>query len=170
MFQVFAGFGEVAAYLRAHATHEAVLYSGRYDGNFGFYVRALDPGFERRVVLSSKLLYRSEQGADFRWAETSNVASAADVVALMQRQSGCRWVAVEIGPDFLLTAADRLLRQALEGPEFERVQSFPLTAGAVVRVDLYRFLLPVEQVPVDLVFPSFSARVFRAVEPIARGR
>jgi hypothetical protein len=160
---------QVALYLRSHAPNDAVLYSGRYDGVFGFYMRALDPGFDRRLVLSRKLLYRYEQTADFNRIETPHVASPSDVVALIQRRSGCRWVAVEIGPEDDLTASDRHLYRALEGPAFERVQSFNVVAGVVVRVDLYRFLPPVEPAaPADLVLPSFSDRVFPAVEPIRR--
>lgn len=162
-----AGFGAVAEYLRRHAPNDAVLYSGRHDGVFGFYARALDPRFERRVVLSSRVLYRFEQRSDFKWVETAHVATASDVVSLIQRQSGCQWIAVEIGPESLMPDSERLLRRALEGREFVRVRSFPVDAGSVVRVDLYRVEVPVDAVTsIDLVFPSFSDRVFRAVEPI----
>jgi hypothetical protein len=164
-----AGFDAVAEHLRREAPNDAVLYSGRHDGVFGFYARALDPHFDRRVVLSSRVLYRFAQRADFKWVETPHAATVADVVSLIQRQSGCRWIAVEIGPELLLPESERLLRRALEGPEFVRVGSFPVDAGAVIRVDLYRVDVPVDPVTsIDLVFPSFSDRVFRAVEPIER--
>jgi hypothetical protein len=69
------------------------------------------------------------------------------------------------------TGAEQLLRQALSGPEFERVASFPVIAPLAERVDLYRFLLPIEpQATVDLVFPSFSGRAFRDVPPIPTRR
>jgi hypothetical protein len=166
---VASGFDEVARYLSTQGVGDAVLYSGVYDGVFGFYVRALDPRFERRLVLSNKLLYRYEQRLDFIWVETPYVASASDVVSLIQSQCGCRWVAVEVGQESTLAASDRHLRRALEGPEFERVRSFPVRAGRITRVDLYRFTQPLApERPIDLTFPSFSARVFRAIEPIAR--
>jgi hypothetical protein len=168
---VVSGFDEVARDLRARGAGDAVLYSGLYDGVFGFYVRALDPLFERRVVLSSKLLYRYEQRLDFVWVETPYVVSPSDVVALIQSRCSCQWIAVEVGQESALTASDHLLRQAIEGPEFERVRSFPVKAGRVTRVDLYRFREPLAPPPpIDLIFPSFSARVFHAIEPIASRR
>ncbi len=163
-----AGIDAVARYLRDHGPDDAVLYSGIYDGVFGFYVRAFDPGYARRVVFSGRLLYEYRQGVDFTWTETPHVASADDVVRLMRTASGCRWVAVEVGGEGLLSATEHWLRQALAGPAFEHVQSFPVTGRPVTRIDLYRFTLPVDPAPpLDLAFPSFSSRVFRGVEPIA---
>ena len=166
-----AGIDAVARYLRDNAPRDAVLYSGMYDGVFGFYVRALDPGFERRVVLSGRLLYQYRQRVDFTWVETPYVTSPADVVSLMQTTSGCRWVAVEVGGEASLAASEHVLRQALQGPAFERVQSFPVAGRPVHRIDLYRFTERLDPVPaMDLMFPSFSARVFRGVAPIAGNR
>jgi uncharacterized membrane protein len=166
-----SGFAEVARDLSTRGSTDSVLYSGIYDGVFGFYVRALDPQFDRRVVLSSKLLYRYEQRVDFVWTETPYATSAADVVSLLRRQSGCRWIAVEIGPESALGPSERLLRRALERPEFEYVHSFPVKAGWATRVDLYRFTEPLDPTPsADLVFGSFSGRVFQGVQPIASRR
>lgn len=164
------GVRDVAAYLREHAPADAVLYSGRHDGVFGFYVRAGDPDFARRVVLSNKLLYRYEQNEKFHWIETPHVSSPEDVAPLLQRECGCRWVAVELGGEHLLTVTEHHLRRALQGPAFERVRSFPAEGRGMTRIDLYRFLLPSQNGrTIDLSFPSFSARVFKDVEPI-RGR
>jgi hypothetical protein len=164
-----SGVDDVARYLEANGPTDAVVYSGIYDGVFSFYVRALDPEFDRRVVLSNKLLYRYEMGRDFHWAETPFVESEADVVALIRAQSGCTWVAVEALPDGRLTASERLLREALAGPEFEHVASFPVVTPVVKRIDLYRVRGPVEPVhAVDLSFPSFSDRVFQGVVPVER--
>jgi hypothetical protein len=163
-----AGFRPIAEYLRANGPQDAVLYSGRYDGVFGFYMQALDPRFNRRLMLTNRLLYGYGQDSNFNYVETPHVGSPADVVAAIRQQSGCRWVAIEIAPESELPVSDRYLRQALEGPEFERVQSFPITAGPVSRVDLYRVRAPVAPAPpMDLRFPSFSDRVFRSVQPIA---
>ena len=104
-------------------------------------------------------------------AETPFVESNADVVALIRAQSGCTWIAVEALPDGRLTASERLLRQALAGPEFEHVASFPVVTPLVERIDLYRVRGPVEPVrAVDLAFPSFSDRIFRGVIPVERRR
>lgn len=163
-----SGPEQVARYLREAGPADSVLYSGIYDGVFGFYARALDPGYARRVVFSGRLLYTYQQAIDFTWTETPHVASAEDVVQLMQRESGCRWVAVEVGGEGLLSATEYWLRRAVEGPAFERVRSFPVTGRPVTRIDLYRFVLPLEPAPpIDLAFPSFSSRIFRGVEPIS---
>jgi hypothetical protein len=168
-----SGFESVARYLAVHGPADAVLYSGGdgWDGVFSFYVRSLDPGFERRVVLSRKLLYRYQQGADFRWTDIPFVKSKDDVVALIRNESGCHWIAVEALPDRRLVASERLLREALAGPDFEHVASFPLMAGVVTRLDLYRVRGPVAPVTaVDLSFPSFSNRVFSGIVPVERRR
>lgn len=163
-----SGPEQVARFLRDAGPSDGVLYSGIYDGVFGFYVRALDPGYARRVVFSGRLLYTYRQAVDFTWVETPHVASVDDVVRLMQRESGCRWVAVEVGGEGLLSATEHWLRRAVEGPAFERVRSFPVTGRPVTRIDLYRFVLPLEPAPpIDLAFPSFSSRIFRGVEPIS---
>lgn len=168
---IVAGVDRVAAYLREHGPSDTVLYSGHYDGVFGFYALAADPDFHRRVVLSNKLLYRYEQNERFFWIETPHVSSPADVAPLMQRKCGCQWVAVERGGEHLLTTAEHHLRRALEGPEFERIESFPVVARGISRIDLYRFRLPIEALPtVDLAFPSFSGRVFNGIQPIAGRR
>ncbi|MEZ5293354.1 MAG: hypothetical protein R2745_19890 [Vicinamibacterales bacterium] len=165
-----SGIDAVADYLRKNGPTDSVLYSGVYDGVFSFYVRAMDPGFERRVVLSSRFLGEMRQEADFTWRETLRVQTPADVVALVQRASGCRWVAVEVGGDWL-TASDRLLIDALGRPEFEHVRSFDVEASPVRRIDLYRFLPELQPAPpVDLTFPSFTTRVLPGVAPIPARR
>jgi hypothetical protein len=167
-----AGFDSVARYLAEHGPSDAVLYSGGgHNGVFTFYVRALDPGFNRRVVLSNKILYRYALGADFRWTETPFVQSADEVAPLIQTQSGCRWIVVEVLSDERLAPTERLLRQALAGPEFEHVASFPVSTTSVTRLDLYRVRGPVQPVhAVDLSFPSFSSQVFRGVTLVERRR
>jgi hypothetical protein len=91
------------------------------------------------------------------------------VLSVVRARSGCRWVAVERGQGAERLPSQRLLRQAVERPEFELVRSFPVTAEGVHRVDLYRVLVPVAPVEsVDLVFPAFSTRTFERVVPITR--
>jgi hypothetical protein len=163
-----SGFREIATYLQEQAPRDAVLYDGQYDGLFGFYVRASDPHFERRVALGSKLLYQDAPASTFTPVQTSNVASTEDVVTLLRTRAGCRWVAIEVtrNPGSI---GRRLLRQAVARPEFELVRSFPITGAGERRVDLYRIVGPVDPVTtVDLGFPSFTNRTFSAVVPITR--
>jgi hypothetical protein len=145
-----------------------VLYDGQYDGLFGFYVRASDPHFERRVALGSKLLYQDGPASTFTPVQKSNVASTQDVVNLLRTRSGCRWVAIEVtrNPGSI---GRRLLREAVARPEFELVRSFPITGAGERRVDLYRSVIAVDPVAaVDLGFPSFTNREFLHIVPITR--
>jgi hypothetical protein len=164
-----SGFREVAADLRERAPFDGVLYEGPYDGLFGFYVRASDPGFERRLVLANRLLYESGPTTTFNWVQRSMVASTDDVVNLVRRRCGCRWVALEIDgrPPWLL--GQRLLRQAVERGEFELVRSFPISGAGERRVDLYRVSADVSPAAaVDLRFPTLTDREFPGVVPITR--
>jgi hypothetical protein len=164
-----SGFRELAAYLREAAPTDAVLYDGDYDGIFGFYVRALDPRFERRVALADKLLYHYGPTTTFAPVETSKAATPDQVVSLLRSRSGCRWVAIEVSRRPNLPVGQRLLREAVGGSEFELVRSFPITGAGERRVDLYRVVgavAPVETL--DLAFPSFSEREFHQVAPVTR--
>ncbi len=164
-----SGFREVALYLQQHAPTDAVLYDGVYDGVFGFYVRSLDPRFERRIAPAAKLLYAYGPTTTFRPIEQSKVNSATDVENLIRTKSGSRWVAVEVGGNGERLMAQRLLRRALLSPGFELVRSFPVHASGTERVDLYRVLGPVTiGQGIDLAFPAFSTRVFEQVAPITR--
>ena len=156
-----AGFRDVAEYLRDHAPAETVLYDGDYDGLFGFYVRVLDPGFERRLVLADKFLYDDGPTTTFRWQLQSNVATADDVVRLVRTRCGCRWVAIEVGPGIRNASGSRLLREALARSDFERIRTFPISGTGQRRVDLYRVLGDVDPITtVGLRFPSLNGRTY----------
>ena len=164
-----SGFKEIAAYLRQNAPAEAVVYDGYDDGTFGFYTRAMDPRFERRIVLADQLLYHYGPTNTYEWTESSQVTSTDDVLKVLREKSGCRLIAVEIGATSQWAKVQRLLRETVLRPEFELVRSFPVEASGTNRVDLYRLKGPVEPVnTVDLSFPSYSDRVFPGVLPITR--
>lgn len=166
---VKSGMREAAVYLQEHAPADAVLYDGYNDGLFAFYVRALDPGFQRRVVFAQELLYHYGPGKTFQWIEQSNAASTDDVVKLVRTRSGCRWIAIEVGPYSEWAQGQRLLRQAVLRSDFEMVRSFPVTSTGTVRIDLYRVVGPVSPVvAVDLKYLPFTNRVPAPMEPVVR--
>lgn len=163
------GVRELAAYLRDTAPREAVMWDGDYGAVFAFYVRALDPSFERRVVAGNKLLYEYGPGATFAWTQTSHVKTQRDVVEMLQRRSGCRWIVISEEPHVSWLEGRNLLRAALAGPDFELVRIVPTTGLGWRQVRLYRSVHPVDPVETqDLRFPSFGNREFRQVRPITR--
>ena len=163
-----SGFREVAAYLRQNAPADSVLYDGYHDGLFGFYIRAMDPQFQQRIVLAEELLYQYGPTTSFNWVETSKAATTDDVVRILQQQSGCRWLVIEVGANSEWARGQRLLRQALDRPEFELVRSFPVSGTGARRIDLYRVVSPGPEVTtVNLYFPSFSSHEFLQITPIA---
>ena len=165
-----AGFRDIALYLAQAGPHDAVLYDGPNSALLGFYVRVLDPNFERRVTEGGKLLYQYGPGRTFaQWTQTSKVASTQDVVRLLRTQCGCRWVAVEAWPQTAVVTGRQLLREAVVTPDFEFVRSFPITGARARQVDLYRLVGDVDPVAaLDLSFPSFTTREFHGVVPITR--
>jgi hypothetical protein len=161
------GFRPIVAFLENQGPGGRVLYEGEYDGVFTFYLRASDPAFRWAVVRASKLLYSSAILSD--WRLTQRVSSAKDVIPLLQKECGCQWVAIERRKQPDPVAAIGYLREALRGPEFERVASFPLDSPQSRAIDIYRVLMPVE-VPetLELPFPILGEGASFRARPIER--
>ena len=150
------------------APTDAVIYDGRHDGLFGFYMRALDPPSNVGWSERTSSLYERAPSTTFKRVETSNIASPADVVRLVRDKSGCQWIAFEVGPELDSAKSRAILREALTRSEFELVGSFPIQGRRGRRIDLYRVMVPVTPITtVDLEFPAFNNRTF-SVTPIAR--
>ena len=163
------GFRAIAAYVGRNTPHAAVLYDGYHDGLFGFYLRASDPHYQRRLVLGQQVLYRYHQENTFYWIERLRVKSAAEVAPVLRAACGCEWIAVEVGKESQWTEGQRLLRQAVQGPEFQPVWSFPIAAYDAERVDLYRLAGPIAPVStVRVTPPGFGGRSFDGIQPISR--
>lgn len=161
------GMKEVAAYVEKMAPAEAVFYDGYYHNVFTFYIQAGDPEYKRRVVLGAKLLYAS--AIDSMWRYRSFVNTPEDVVRLLRTSGGCRWLVIEESRQSREIPAAGLLRDAVQGPEFEFVRSFPMSGPGLDRIDIYRFKLdlkPVGEVP--LPFPILGQDVFLKARPIER--
>jgi hypothetical protein len=167
---VVAGYREIAGFLQQQGPRDAVLYEGYNPWLLGFYIRAMDPGFDRRVVRADKLLYERLPTATFKPIIMSKVESTQDVMKVLRTQCGCRWVALEVAVNPSPLPARRFLREAVERPEFELVRSFAISGEPLThRVDLYRLTVDVDPVSaVDLTFPEFGNRTFAHVVPITR--
>jgi hypothetical protein len=171
MVDTVSGFAPIARYLATHGAGDAVLYAGRYDGVFAFYMRLEDPQLRGRVAFAHKLLFRADLDAGFHRPERAQVKRVDEIAPLVAAECGCRWVAFEVRADETLAESERLLRHALDGPGFGHVATFPLQAPSAVKVELYRVTLPVAAAPAwDLSFPSFGDGKFRQVEPLKQAR
>jgi len=149
------GFDEIVAFVQKEAPRERVFYDGHYNGIFAFYLLAGDRQFERSMARGSKLLYPS--AIDPGWHMVERVWSPADVVAVLRKECGCRWVLVERKIDVTAIGlkAVHYLRQALGGRDFEFVRSFPIHVvidsgpppyeTEEIQVDAYRLVGPVDQ-------------------------
>jgi hypothetical protein len=164
---VVKGVREVVAFFEREAPKERIFYDGLYNGVFSFYMRANDPDFRQGVVLGSKLLYSS--AIFVFWHRTERVSSPAEVIDVLRGECGCQWLALERGEGSNQIAAAKYLRQAVTGPEFQFVKSFPIVAPYVTHVDVYRFLLPVEKPhELELPFPILGDGVKFRAKPIER--
>lgn len=161
------GFREVATFVDREAPTERTLYDGDCDGVFTFYLRAQDPAFKRAVVRGSKLLYASAIMPTLRLTE--RVSSPSEVIEALKTECGCGWIAIERQGSKRDIAAARYLREAVTGPEFRLVRSFPIRAPAATQLNIYEFLGPL-RIPeeLELPFPILGEHtVFRA-RPIER--
>ncbi len=161
------GISDVAGFMGQVAPQEPVFYDGFHEGVFCFYVKASDPNFKRRVVLGSKLLYASALGQPRRFR--SFVSSTQNVLQTLRTRGGCRWLAIEVSGQDDKNPAALLLREAVRGPEFELVRSFPVSAWRLERIDVYRFREPVPSIEeVDLPFQILGDGVRFKARPIEK--
>jgi hypothetical protein len=161
------GIREAVAFLERVAPSEPVFYDGYYHNVFTFYVQSGDPSYKRRVVLGAKLIYASAINPMSRYV--SYVSSPEEVVQALQERGGCRWLAIEISRQSGAIPAAVLLRQAVQGPEFEKIGSFPVSGPGLDRIEIYRLKtdpLPVQEA--DLPFPILGRDARFKVRPIQR--
>jgi hypothetical protein len=161
------GFKDVAAFVLREAPTERVLYEGGSDGVFTFYLRAQDPGFSRAVVRGSKLLYASAIFST--WRLTEKVASPSDVIRRLENDCGCGWLVVEVPGLVDEVDAVRYLQQAVQGPEFRLVRSFPVATSTATRIDVYEFLRPFRTPEtIELPFPILRGDTTFRARPVER--
>ena len=165
-----SGHKQLVEYLEKVAPDEPVFYDGKDWECFIFHIQAGDPDYRRRVVLGSKLLY-----AQSWWLGSQEfVSSAQEVVEVLQKRGGCKWVVVADRPATSKVTAPVFLRKAVEGPQFELVKSFPITRMLTTGVDktsvcVYRFLVPIERVDqVDMPFFGRGENLYYQSKPIQR--
>jgi len=162
------GFEEVAVFLEHAASDELVLYDGRYDGIFTFNVLARDRDFQRGVVLADKLL----DGVRFERVNNGQPydLSPQSVLEVLKTRAGCEWLAVMVDDQSEMSFESRCLRDALGGPQFKLVKSFPIISPRrTARVDLYHLLIPVEKPGyIDIPFKKIGNKAIYRIRPISK--
>jgi len=165
-----SGFKQLVGFIEKVAPGEPVFYDGIDHGIFTFYLMAGDPDYQRRAVLGRKLIYAESISSN----PQEFISSPHDAVEVLQKQGGCKWVAVHDRPDAQQIAAPWHLRKAVKGPKFELVKSFPITRKRKTGVErasvcVYWFLVPIERVDVvDMPLFSLGDNVRIRIKPIQR--
>lgn len=161
------GIKDASDFFAQVAPNEPVFYDGYHDGVFTYYVQASDPDYRRQVVLGSKLLYASVVFQHLRLREFA--LTSQEILETLRTRGGCQWLAIEVGSSSERIAPMRKLREVVKRPEFEFVQSFPVTGQGIDRVDVYRLLVPVRRPDkVVLPFPALGDDARFQVAPIQR--
>jgi hypothetical protein len=126
------------------ATREAgdrpVLYCCRFDGEFIFNRRRLDPDRKGITLRADKIL--ANFSIEPAYGVTSYADSPDDILALLDRY-GVAVLAIE-SSDNLQVPQFALLREIVSGPEFEMIGEFPITESYVpvppdLTLRLYRY-------------------------------
>lgn len=166
-----SGFKQLIKFIEKVAPNEPVFYDGRSSLIFTFYIQAGDPDYRRRVVLGKKLLY-----AELPLSEKNTVdfvSSPKEVVEVLKKSGGCKWIVVaDFGSQ--KSKAPENLREAIKGPQFELVKSFPITYSSssgvnIMNIKVYRFLVPIEQVnEINMPIFSYGEGKFFQIKPIQR--
>jgi hypothetical protein len=161
------GMSNVVSYVETLAPKEPVFYEGYYDGVFIFYLQSRDPAFRRRAVVGRKLLYANAINPRDMYQQF--VHSTEDVIRVLKTQGGCRYIIVERSKQAIKVPAARILHQAVLGPQFDLMRSFPVSGPGLDRIDVYRFKIDPDPVDdIDLIFPALGNDVRFRVRPIQR--
>ncbi|MFN7730608.1 MAG: hypothetical protein ACK5OB_01815 [Pirellula sp.] len=145
-----ASFESVVEYVESIAKEEAVLYDGRFDGVFIYYMRNRDPEFSRQVVLVRKMIDSNSDKAQMR---------------KVLLDTGCRWLVLEKTANARPNAREKNLQRLVQSGGFELVKTFELLPRSIERLEIYRLTSVARspegvgsrnvgiQVQGDLVFP-----------------
>jgi hypothetical protein len=118
-----APMDSVVAYVESIAQEEAVLYDGRFDGVFIWYMRIRDPDFSRQVVLARKLI-----GSEF---DKNRMRKTLE-------ETGCLWLVLEKTANARPNAREKNLQRLVQSGGFELVKTFELLPGSIERLEIYR--------------------------------
>ena len=152
---------QVVEFVEQIAPDEPIIYNGRFDGTFGYYMRVRDPKFQRQMVLAKSLLLPVNP-----LSPQAKPLAAADLFV----QSGCRWLVLETPKSPTLKSLERILQQTVGLPGFELVKSFKLPIKDIDKVNVYRIRGALgangEEQPVIHSMPvSIQGTIYHPIEP-----
>jgi hypothetical protein len=136
-----SGFRQIVSYLQQFPPGEFVIYDGRYDGVFSFYMLARDLDFRHGVLLFERLPVI----ATLAWKRDQYKPAVLDekIRTLIKTRIGAGWVATEETNPPSAAQVSQSLRRVVKGPGFELAKSFPIRLQQKTGyVNLYRILDP----------------------------
>jgi hypothetical protein len=118
-----SGYKDIASRIVNSYDTGVVLFDGPVPGNFVFFVRALDPG--RRFVVLRKVLYADDIRPS---AASEEFLHTKEQVSDAMSEYGVRLAVVsqKMGIRF---DSQRILREQLQGDDFNLLQRFPVTSN-----------------------------------------
>ncbi len=133
-------FRALAQFVQSEAGDRPVLYCCRFDGEFIFARRRLDPWRRSITLRADKMLVNFSIHPEY--GMVSFAESRTDILAQLDRY-GVAVLAIE-SDDNLHVAQFALLRKIVEGPEFDLLGEFPITGNFApvppdLRVRVYRY-------------------------------
>jgi len=131
------GVRDLATFFAQEAPDEPVLYDGFHAGVFTYYRRIGDPGL-RGGVLGFHMLLGGKGLRDGNREIHEPGRLTSEVAEDLLRRSVCRWFALQAGPYSATSQHYSILRDAIRGPAFVFVGSFPIVADDDRRVEVYR--------------------------------
>jgi|694.fasta_scaffold21744_6 hypothetical protein len=120
---------QVVQYVEQVAPEEPVIYEGRFDGTYGYYLRVRDPNFQRQMLLSKHLLEPIQ-----KLAPENRVAAATELLL----GSNCRWLILEKNKKLKLNTLEKVLQEVVKQPEFTLAKSFYMSHSHIEEIDVYR--------------------------------
>lgn len=147
------GIEEVAHRVLEDQEHFGILYMGRYNGNFIFYVRTMDPSRRVFVQRDSKFVFIGK--VLFKWGLKQRIHTRTEFVDKLKKFR-IKYVVVET-KDLFSIPASREERTWITGPEFKPVERYPIRVRGIadpgpVQIYLFKGFTPGPLVPPHPVF------------------
>jgi hypothetical protein len=163
-----SSFRELAQFVQNKAGNRPVLYCCRFDGEFIFERRRLDPRRQGVTLRADKILVNFSIMPAY--GMVSFVDNRADILALLYRY-GVEILVIE-SDDNLHVPQFSLLRETVEGPEFDLLGEFLVTESyasappnLMLRVYRYRNVRSVQNGIISVPAPQFGTWLELQVAP-----